>query len=279
MRKIYSEILGTYLELPDNPEKIISLAPSITETLYLLGLEEKIKAVSHFCNKPEKAKTKPRIGSYYNVNKKKLQEINPDLILVTTGAQRKLAIELHQEGYPVYPLPLPTTIYGIIDNTINVGYITNTTQEARKLAKRLARKIIITQDAVKNPLTIYYEIWLGGPVSVGAYSYITDALHHIGTTTCFNNEPQPWIINPEPKQIHECSPDIILYEVPPYEEKILNLISKSLKERNLDKYKIYLLPPDSLAHYGPDLFNVLEDITLVLNKRTPVRTNIKEYTP
>ncbi|MEB3765465.1 MAG: helical backbone metal receptor [Desulfurococcales archaeon] len=274
MRKIYSEILGEYVELPDKPSRIISLAPSITETLYLLGLEQRIVAVSHFCNKPREAKQKPRIGSYFQVNMKKLEELDPDLVLVTTGAQRKLALELHSKGYKVYPVPLPTSIYGIIDNTITIGYVTNTIDPARKLARQLARKATLLEGQVKNNPRIYYEIWLGGPVTIGAYSYITDALNHIGAKTCFEDHEQPWIINPDPDQIKQCNPGIILYEIPPYSENTIKLIEKSILERGLDKNKILALPPDSLAHYGPDLFNILEDIVLALNGKTPIRTQI-----
>ncbi len=274
MTRVFSEILGQYVEVPDNPRRIVSLSPAVTETLYLLGLEENIAGVSFFCNKPPEAKKKPRVGSYYNVNYKKLSELNPDLILVTTGAQRKTMEELVGKGYTVYPVPLPVSLHGILENTIVIGHVTNTTRRARMLARDLASRLALLQGQAPSA-RVYYEIWLGGTVSAGSFSYIVDALNYIGLETCYDDEREPWIINPDPQTVSECNPDYFIYEIPPYTEKVLNLIEKSLKERGLDKLPtvkengVLLLPPDSLAHYGPSIVDALENLILALRGKTP----------
>lgn len=263
--KVYSEVLGKEVLVPEEPEKIVSLAPAITETLFMLGLENRIAGVSHFCNKPEEAKKKPRLGSYFQVNYNKLKELDPDLILVTTGAQRKLALELDEKGYTVYPIPLPLSIPGIIDMVSQVGIVTGEIEKARILTEELIIKLSKIP-RIKEKLRVYYEIDLGGPVSIGSHNYIDDAISRIGLINIFSDVRQTWIINPDPNEILGRDPQLILYEKAPYKNYGKEKIIESFKERGLEKTtaiangNIIILEPDSLAHYGPSILETLRGI-------------------
>ena len=270
--KVYSEVLGKEVSIPEEPRRIVSLAPAITETLFLLGLKERIAGVSHFCNKPKEAREKPRLGSYFQVNYKKLEELNPDLILVTTGAQRKLALELDEKGYTVYPIPLPVSLPGIIDMVLQAGIVTGKIEEARELSQQLITKLSNLQALTGNP-RVYYEIDLGGPVSIGAHNYINDALARIGLRNIFSSERTTWIISPDPEAIVERDPEIIIYEKAPYKKYEEEKILESFKKRGLDKttaYKesnIMIIEPDSLAHYGPSLVDVIRSLSREIKER------------
>ncbi len=265
MVKLFSEVLGREVEVPDKPERIVSLAPAITEALYLLGAWDRVVGVSHFCHKPKEALEKPRLGSYFQVNYKKLDELRPDLVLVTTGAQRKLALEMAEKGYPVYPIPLPLSLAGVIDMAYTVGLVIGELEAARKLENELAAKLARIP-RLEEPMRAYYEIDLGGPVSAGGLSYITDALSRIGLDTPFSGERVTWVINPDPKVIIDFDPEVILYEKAPYKKYDEQKILGDLTSRGLDKTtafregRIIMLEPDSLAHYGPSLLDVMETI-------------------
>jgi len=263
--KLYSEVLGREVEVPDEPERIVSLSPAITETLYMLGLEDKVAGVSFYCHKPPRASEKPKVGSYYKVLYDRLEDLDPDLVLTTTGAQRKVLDEIVERGYTLYPIPLPVTVYGILDEVEAVGIITGRIEAARRLARRLAKtlhKLGGSLDGVR----VYYEIYLGGPVSAGSHSYIDDLLSHLGAVTPYRGRRTTWIINPDPREIIEFNPEVILYEKSPYKEATIEDIVKDFKDRGLGGIKaiedgrIIILEPDTLAHYGPSIFNSLERI-------------------
>ena len=256
--KVYSEVLGREVEVPEEPERIVSLSPAITETLYMLGLEDRIAGVSFFCNKPPRAREKPRVGSYYNVRWDKLEELEPDLVLVTTGAQRKVALELAERGYTVYPLPLPVTVDGILDMVKAVGIVTGRLEAARRLAGQARRRLEALEGSLRG-VRAYYEIFLGGPVSAGSHTYIVDLLDHLGLETVFHHDRVSWVINPDPERIRAFDPDIILYEIPPYTEFREEKILSSFQERGLGDLRalregrLIVLEPDTLAHYGPSI--------------------------
>jgi len=73
----------------DAPNRIISLAPNVTEILYALGLEERIAGVTSFCDYPPEAKRKPKIGGMSNPSLEAVVSLKPDLVVVTTDGNPK----------------------------------------------------------------------------------------------------------------------------------------------------------------------------------------------
>src|SRR5690554_4202506 len=74
--------LGTFHTFDKIPQRIISLVPSITETLYELGLEEQLIGITKFCVHPYHLKsTKINIGGTKKVHFEKIKALNPDIII------------------------------------------------------------------------------------------------------------------------------------------------------------------------------------------------------
>jgi iron complex transport system substrate-binding protein len=263
--KIFSEILGEQIEIPDNPERIVSLAPAITDTIYALEASDRLVGVSVFCDKPPAAKNKPKVGSYYKINYKILEELEPDLVLVTTGAQRGRITELRERGYTVIPIPLPTNLYDIMSNTLMIGVIINALDKARKLTRKMMATIH-DLTAEYNRGSVYYEVDLGGPTSAGGITYIDHALRTLGLENIFGGERITWIINPDPNEIVKRNPDYIIYEPKPYSKYTIEGILEALKKRGLGVTKalaenrLIVLEPNSLAHYGPAIIDTLKEI-------------------
>jgi iron complex transport system substrate-binding protein len=77
----------------DGPKRIISLAPNVTEILFALGLDERIAAVTSFCDYPEKAKEKPTIGGMSNPSLERVVSLKPDIVIMTTDGNPKVFAE------------------------------------------------------------------------------------------------------------------------------------------------------------------------------------------
>lgn len=268
MFKAYSDVLGRFVELPDEPQRIVSLAPAITETLYKLGLEDRLVGVSPFCFKPPQAREKPKVGSYLRVNYKLLEELKPDLVLTTTGAQMGVTRELVEKGYRVYPFPLPTSLPGIIDMVVNIARIVGAADEGYSLADDMSRRLA-RLEARGEPLLGYYEIDLGGPVSVGRFSYITQALLKAGVRNVFHNRPEAYI-QPQPLQVDREEIEVIVYEASYGREVTPERVARMLGERGITRPRalregrIIVLPPDSMAHYGPSIVDAVEGLARAL---------------
>ncbi len=253
---VYSEVLGRYVTVPDEPRRIVSFSPAITETVFMLGMGDAIAAVSAFCVRPEEARRKRRIGSYNTVRDELLDEINPDLVFTVTGYQRDFALRLSKK-YCVYPLELPVSISGIVDTVTKVGLVLGKERESRKLARELLKKIALTETTTKR-LRVYVEIDFGEPVSFGAYSYITDAIELLGCENVYGSSKCEWL-KPDLKHLSRAEPDVFIYEPKMFSsfsyEDLLTLIEKrGLSSLSFVRKKNFFLTPgpyDFLAHHGP----------------------------
>ncbi len=76
-------------ELASPPKRIVSLAPSMTEILYALGLGDNIVGVTTFCDSPEEAKKKPKIGGMSNPSLEAVISLKPDMVVLTTDGNPK----------------------------------------------------------------------------------------------------------------------------------------------------------------------------------------------
>jgi len=259
LREIYNEVLGKSVKLPDRIERIVSLNPSVTESLFMMGLGDRVEAVSAFCARPPEARKRRKIGSYSTVNREILKSIKPDIIFTVTGYQRQLAIDLSKE-YPVFPLELPTTVASLLDMITKIGLAVGEFERGRFLSGELMKKLLPLIPSEKSGYRprIYLEINCGGPTAFGAYSYITDAIYLLGGMSVYGDVPVFWI-TPDLSQIGMLDPDIFIYEA-----KMFSHFQKDDLERLIDKRgwrnmkfiknNMYFLAPgplDFFAHHGP----------------------------
>ena len=254
MRKLISSG-GDEVIIPDNPERIISFSPSVTEILYQLGMADKIAGISAFCARPEATRLKRRVGSYGSARIELLEELKPDLVLTISGFQRKFSDSI-AERFPVYMFELPSTVAGILDLVMRVGIVVNRIDEARQLYRELLKKVPVQTGA--HNVRGYLEIDLGGPVSFGSMSYITDALYLLGVNSIYRNFSNEWL-TPDDDFILRNDPQIIFYEHKMYTKLSDADMQKIVIRRKWDrtsagKTKAIFWTPGTLdyfAHHGP----------------------------
>ncbi|HEX9020489.1 MAG TPA: helical backbone metal receptor, partial [Nitrospirota bacterium] len=128
------------IEIPEQPRRIISLAPTNTELLFALGLEKKIIGVTSYCDYPEAARRKEIVGGFADVDVEKIVALHPDVILAFGAMQLPAVEELERRGQRVFWI-YPHTVADILDSFERIGMITGAVQEARQLRNALEKKI------------------------------------------------------------------------------------------------------------------------------------------
>ena len=86
-RRRFTDGLGRAVSITQNPQRIISLAPNVTEILFALGLESRVVGVTSYCDFPEAAKAKDKVGDTLQPNLEKIISLKPDLVVVSTSSQ------------------------------------------------------------------------------------------------------------------------------------------------------------------------------------------------
>ena len=222
--KIWCESLDYQLDLPERPERVICLVAAATEALYTMGLGERVVGVSSYCHRYIRDLDKPVAGDYLKIDDKRFAELNPDLVIVTTGVQRRLGLELAKKGLPVYALPLPNSFYGILENNVTLGALLNNVRAGRDLSIRMESEAAAIRE--RNPQTrprVYVELWFGRYMrSIGGLTYISDLVSIAGGDAIFEDKRQGYFI-PKFEEVVAKSPDVFLvfseeeYSVDPHD--------------------------------------------------------------
>lgn len=250
--KVYNEVLDDYVEIKTPIERIVSLDPATTETIFLLALGDKVIATDAFSYRPEEARKKPKIGSYTHVNLDFLRDNKPDIIFTTMGAQKFLTKKLIDEGFTVYPVPVPTSVSKILDNVLLVSLVLGVHDKGRELYSILLSEINKYRRNVDKRVKVYIEFDLGGPITAGFPSHVSDAVYIVGGINIFDDNPNAYF-TPSDDEVIRRNPDVVIYEpkrLTDYEKERFLL---KLKERGLEALskKVVFTKGDFLAHQGP----------------------------
>ena len=174
--RTFVDDLGRKLYLAKIPKRIISLAPSITEILFALGLNEEIVGVTDFCDFPSQALEKPKVG-YSHPNLESIVALQPDLLLAPKSFMRvDLLQKLEHLKIPTFVLE-PHTVEDIMAHIQMLGRMVGRSQEGneetavlRKQVSSLAQEL----EGLPRP-TMLYVLNSEPLITVGPGSFI----HHL----------------------------------------------------------------------------------------------------
>lgn len=118
------------------PQRIISLAPSLTELLFALGLGDRIVGVTDWCKYPPEALKKPKVGGYINSSLEQIVALAPDLVVATRGTPQTFMQSLRGSGIKVFAVD-QTTLHQITTSMIVIGHLCGAADKGRQMAAGL----------------------------------------------------------------------------------------------------------------------------------------------
>ncbi len=147
---VFRDYLGRDVALRPIPMRIISLAPSITEMIYFLGLGDRLVGVTRFSYFPKEAQKKPQVGVYTDINVEKVITLRPDLVIATADGNNRGDVEMLEEaGIPVYVIN-PRKIDQVLDTTERLGEICGVPDRAKRLVRPLRERVMRVVEAVRD---------------------------------------------------------------------------------------------------------------------------------
>ena len=182
--------MGRKVKVSNAPKKIISLAPSITESLFALGLDEEILAVTDFCNYPNAALTKPKIGGFVNPSIEMILSLKPDLVIATKDGNRRETIQrLNDLGLSVYVIN-PKGFDGVMMTIQHIGEVVGRRDEARNIVTMMRTKrenmLALTQFLPKPK--VFFQVGEAPIITVGRETLANDLIHLAGGRSISEDE-------------------------------------------------------------------------------------------
>ncbi|MDP3765502.1 MAG: cobalamin-binding protein [Nanoarchaeota archaeon] len=249
-------------------KRIVSLAPSNTEILYGLKADDRLVAVTRYCDFPDEAKRKPRIGGWLDINDELVKKSYPDLLLTSTFVQNKITKKYKKNKMNIVAV-MPTTLKGVFDSFIKIGNLIDKEKEAIELVKLMKNQMKKTENKIKNAENkprVYIEEWHKPPTVSGNWvptlvkmaggdcSLIKAGVHSKEITT---------------EQIIEYDPEIIVISICGMNDKVpKEWVTKREGWQNLSAVKnnkVYVFDDSWLNRPGPRLVIGLENLARVIH--------------
>ena len=222
--------------------RIISLVPSITETLFDFGLNpDQIVGRTKFCIHPEeKIKSVEMIGGTKNLNIEKIKALKPDLIIGNKEENTKEQVEILMKEFKVWI----TDIQNLEDNRnfiSELGYILQQQTVAEKI--NYETEEIFSEFEIENRRKAAYLIWKNPYMTVGSDTFIHDIMKKLGFENIFRNRLRYPAITSDELQNADY---ILLSSEPfPFREKHAEELKKILPET-----KIILVDGEAFSWFG-----------------------------
>lgn len=251
------------------PKRIISLSPSNTEIVYALDLEEKLVGVTEFCDYPEAAKSKEKVGGYDEPNIEKIISLEPDLVLATAAHQKPVE-KMTKLNIPCIVLD-PQNIDEMLESIIIIGKASGTKSDADKVVEDLKNRIKNIEEKTfdipdsKKP-KVYYELWHSPITTVGPGTFIDDIIHKAGGKNIASDADKAYPQYSQEKILAK-DPEIIIYSY--------HGSSKQSKEDILERpgwetvnaikhNRVFYVNEDILLRPTPRLIDGLEEVANII---------------
>jgi len=174
--------VGRSISVPAEVRRIVTLAPDLTETVYALGLENRLAGDTDYCDTPPAAKAKPHVGTTINPSLEAIVSLHPDLVLATTSINRRETVEsLAQLGIAVYTSN-PHTVRGMLDSIRRMADAMGAPSDGEALSAHLQQRLDALATRLKDqpPAHVLFVVWTDPLISIGQNTFIADALRWAG---------------------------------------------------------------------------------------------------
>jgi len=166
--------LGRHVTVPENPERIVSLAPSITEIVFALDQGYRLKGVTTYSDFPSEADKLPKVGSYVQPDLEKIVALKPDLcIAIKDGNPIAVARRLESLKIPVYAVN-PRNLETVMQTVQEIGGLLNVEEKADKLVQSMNHRIQKVKSLVAKTAyrpRVFFQIGVSPIVSVGTHTF------------------------------------------------------------------------------------------------------------
>lgn len=178
---------GNTVTLPKPAQRVIAMAPHVTELIFAAGGGEKIVGTVSYADYPEAAKKIPRLGSNREVDMERVVALKPDLIVVWRhGSSERQIEQLRKLGFPLFHSE-PKKLDQIADNVISMGKLLGTEAAAEAAAKEMRKKLaaLRAQYGSRPPVRTFYQVWDKPLYTLNGAHIVSDALRACGGENIF----------------------------------------------------------------------------------------------
>ncbi len=265
MRILFAAALLLSCSIPPSDKKgvrVVSLAPSLTEIVYVLNRGDNLVGVTTHCDYPPAAGTKYKVGDFSTQSVERIMLTRPDVVLVSLPEQARIKNDLEILGIRTYNSS-PATIEDILLEIRKLGRILDAVARADSVIDSLRHELATAGHATgSDSPAVYLEIALQPLVTVGGKSYINEAIARAGGRNIFRDLPVDYPVVAQ-EEIIRRNPDVIfiLHDAPTGTRIGWEMVSAVKQKRIYDD-----IDPDLVFRPGPRIVEGIRQMSRRLDE-------------
>jgi iron complex transport system substrate-binding protein len=269
--KTAEDQLGRKIRVPDDPKRIVALAPSIAEIIFALGQQDRLKGTTQFSNYPAEAAQLPKVGSYVRLDLERIVALNPDLcIAIKDGNPKAIIDRLQSLNIPVFAVN-PRNLESLLQTIQKIGGILNASAKAKILVEDMQSRMQQVDDLVaridRRP-RVFIQIGLSPIVSAGSNTFIHELIDRAGgINVAAGKSAYPHFSR---EQVLALAPDVLIITSMARSgafEKVKANWNRLSHMPAVRKKRIYTVNSDVFDRPSPRLLDALEILTRLLHPK------------
>jgi iron complex transport system substrate-binding protein len=271
--RIVTDDLGRQITIPTNITRVVSLAPSVTESVFAVGSGDRLVGVTTFCNYPEEARSIAKVGDTMNPNMETIVALKPDIVLVSTASQiEAFTTTLERNGIAVYVMN-PSDLDGVFHDLEQLGIIFDNYEPAESIVYDLEHRELevchITRGCLErdkdgpapDAVRVFVQISKEPLFTIGKSSFLNEVVQDAGGISVTNT-----IESAYPKLSKETAfalePEVIILTDSADNQEPNEVFKNSPAVKN---GRVFKINADIISRPGPRLVDALEQIAKFLH--------------
>jgi len=260
---------GRSVRIPQPVHRIVSLAPSLTETIYALGLEDRLVGDTDQCDYPADAQKKTKVGGGISPSVEVIASLHPDLVLVTKSYNRLNTVHsLEELGIASYATD-PHAVKDILSSIKTLADVLGVPDAGASIAGEMQHRLDDLGHRIGDlpPKRVLFVVWTQPLISTGQHTFLADALRHAGAVSIVNSSHDWPQVNLE--EVAKLQPDFLVFaESQPGDtsrdvEKLATLPGWKIVHAVRDRH--YAVISDAVNRPGPRIVSAIEELARQLH--------------
>lgn len=258
---------GRTVKVTGEIERVISLAPSVTEIIYAIGAGDRLVGNTTYCDYPEQARQVQKVGDALQPNIERILALRPNLIIISTASQLEgFSRQLSEHNIPVY-ISDPHNLEDVIQSIERLGSLLSREDHSLELGKQLRSRMAAVEEAVKGrkPIRTFYQLSAEPLYTAGRDAFVTDLIKRAGGLSVTSQVPEAWPKYSEESAVAARPDTIILPTGGSMGEANSDVALGLRKSPAVMNGKVIRIDGDLLVRPGPRTIDGLEQLARTLH--------------
>lgn len=258
---------GRRVSLPFKVDRVISLAPNLTEIVFAVGGGAQLVGRTSYCDFPPEAKSVAEVSDTLHPSLERVIALKPQVVLISTASQLEVFTQQLQNQNIAVFVTDPHDLDGVFRSIEQVGEILGKKEQAATLVQTLRRRSDAVEQAVKQeqPVRVFYQLSAEPLYTAGRGSFVTDLMRRAGAISVTADLPGDW-----PKYSSESAlaakPDAIILPTGGSMGSGNSTVTEALRQSPAAlQGRVYRINDDLLVRPGPRAIDGLEEMARALH--------------